>query len=150
MSPPRKPTKLKLIQGTARKCRLNPDEPTPDVEIPGIPHHLSKEARAEWRRITPILEEHGIISQLDMVALAMYCQSWGDHVQAENMIRRNGKMLKNEKTGIMYPSPWLKVSRESKEIARKLLKDFGLTPADLSRVSGKKKEPKGKARLDFL
>ena len=149
MGRPRKPTELKLIQGTAQKCRMNPNEPKPDVDIPDTPHHLSKPAREEWARITPLLKDLGLISQLDLVELSFYCQAWGDHVQAENMIRRNGKVLKDAK-GRLYISPWVKHSKESKELAHKFLVEFGLTPASRSRVSGKKKEPEKKKRLDFL
>lgn len=149
MGRPRKPTKLKLIQGTAQPCRLNPNEPQPDVDIPDIPHHLSKPARDEWRRITPLLKDMGLISHMDMAELVMYCGAWGDYVQAENMIRRNGKVLKTDK-GIQFVSPWVKISKESKLMAHKFLVEFGLTPASRTRVSGKKKEAEKKKRLDFL
>ena len=43
------PTHLKMVRGTLQKCRMNPDEPTPDPEIPDAPPHLSPEKRKIWR-----------------------------------------------------------------------------------------------------
>ena len=83
MARPTKPTILKLVTGTAKPGRLNPDEPQPDIQIPTAPHHLSKYAREEWNRIAPILEDMGLVSESDRSALAMYCQARGDHVKAE-------------------------------------------------------------------
>jgi len=145
MGRPRKPTQLKLIQGTAQPCRINPDEPKPDIDIPEIPHHLSKPARDEWRRITPILKSMGLISHMDLAELTMYCGAWGNYIAAENAMRRNGGMVVDGKV-----SPWVKISKESKLLAHKFLVEFGLTPASRTRVSGKKQEPMKKKRLDFL
>lgn len=145
MARPKTPTKLKLLKGTAQPCRTNRNEPEPETEVPDIPHHLSKEARQEWNRITPLLEAMGLVAQIDMTSLAMYCQSWGDHVKAENMIRRNGAVIKGAK-GSLVKSPWVGMSKDARLIAHKFLVEFGLTPASRSRVSGKKKEAKKESK----
>ena len=150
------PTKLKLLKGTGQKCRMNPDEPQPPTEIPQPPTHLSPDARKEWKRITPLLKELGIISEIDMTSLAMYCQSWGEHVKAEREIKKTGGQViaeKDEEGKILRlaKNPWLSVSKDARLLAHKFLVEFGLTPASRSRVSGKKKaEPEKKKRLDFL
>ena len=59
------PTHLKMVRGTLQKCRMNPDEPTPDPEIPDAPPHLSPEAREEWERLALELYELGILSTID-------------------------------------------------------------------------------------
>ena len=70
------PTHLKMVRGTLQKCRMNPDEPTPDPEIPDAPPHLSPEAREEWERLALELYELGILSTIDRAALAAYCQAY--------------------------------------------------------------------------
>src|SRR3990167_6300738 len=73
-----KPTALKLLEGNPGKLALNlSDGVNPRIEVPTAPKHLSPEARKEWKRITPLLEELGLISGLDRAALGLYCQSVG-------------------------------------------------------------------------
>ena len=73
-----KPAALKLLEGNPGKRSLNLAEGiNPRVEIPSAPKHLGIEARKEWKRITPILDELGLISGLDRAALALYCQAVG-------------------------------------------------------------------------
>jgi|GEM_PF-3314011 len=43
-----KPSGLKLVTGTDRADRANPDEPQPDAACPKPPDHLGNEARVEW------------------------------------------------------------------------------------------------------
>jgi len=142
------PTPLKLVTGTARSDRINPDEPEVEVKIPVPPKHLSKEANEEWRRMAPLLQDMGLISENDRAAFAMYCAAWGDHVKAENMIRKKGHVIVTT-NGNEIQSPWVSISNTAKLNAFKFLTEFGLTPASRSKVSVTKKEkkPEGKERF---
>lgn len=142
MPPKVKPTILKLVSGTARADRTNKNEPTPEIGIPTPPHHLSKHAGEEWRRISPLLEDMGLVSEADRSALAMYCQAWGDHVKAEYMIRKSGHVITTT-NGNIIQSPWVGISNKAKLTAHKFLVEFGLTPASRSKVSSS--DPAGKS-----
>lgn len=73
-----KPAALKQFEGNPGKRALNlADGVNPRIEVPTAPRHLSKEAAKEWKRITPHLEELGLISAIDRAALALYCQAYG-------------------------------------------------------------------------
>lgn len=73
-----KPAALKALEGNPGKRALNLSEGVnPLVTVPSAPKHLGIEARKEWKRITPLLEELGLISGLDRAALALYCQAVG-------------------------------------------------------------------------
>lgn len=73
-----KPAALKALEGNPGRRTLNlSDGVNPRVEIPAAPKHLGREAAKEWKRITPLLEELGLISGLDRAALALYCQTYG-------------------------------------------------------------------------
>lgn len=79
-----KPAALKLLEGNPGKRALNlSDGVNPRVEIPSAPKHLGIEARKEWKRITPLLEDLGLISGLDRAALSLYCQSVGRMAELE-------------------------------------------------------------------
>lgn len=145
----RKPTALKLVKGTAQPCRMNPNEPQPDITIPEAPHHLSKYARAEWNRMAPLLEAMGLISEEDRSAFAMYCQHYGRHVKAEYMIRKHGEIEKTT-NGNIIQSPWVSISNTASREAHKLLSAFGMTPADRSKVHAKEKQKKTDPKERFF
>ena len=128
----RKPTQLKVLQGTARRDRLNPDEPCPDVESPEPPDFLLPAARDEWDRIVPILIDLKMISKTDQVAIALYCQTWGRILEVENILK--GDL--DADTHLKY----LRISNSLNDQARKFITEFGLSPASRSRVSVIKKE----------
>ena len=65
-----KPTSLKVLEGNPGKRQLNPNEPKPDASIPKCPAWLSKEAKREWKRLVPFLEQAGLLTQVDRAAFA--------------------------------------------------------------------------------
>lgn len=146
-----KPTALKLLEGNPGKRALNlADGVNPRIEIPSAPRHLGKEARKEWRRITPLLEELGLISGLDRAALALYCQAVGRLSELEEAF--NGMVAKHESDGLSYPDAVFAASRsqtpsgyEQQSVIVQLigahrlqvhrhLAHFGLSPAARARV----------------
>ena len=147
-----KPTALKLILGNPGKRSLNlADGVNPRVEIPSYPKHLSLAARKEWRRITPLLEELGLVSGLDVAALALYCQSYGRLVELEMAF--NGRVALQVDQGVaLYdavlatstgttPSGYQQQSvivqliRSHREEVNRYLAHFGLSPAARARVT---------------
>jgi len=81
---------LHLVDGTLRKHRHgsvaevraevteNRGEP-----VPSAPRWLSREARAEWRRVAKKLHKRGDLGSMDRSALAAYCQAWSEFMDAE-------------------------------------------------------------------
>jgi phage terminase small subunit len=65
-----KPNVIKLITGNPGRRPLNKREPKPRPGIPSCPSHLSLTAKAEWRRIVPLLSECGLVTEIDRAALA--------------------------------------------------------------------------------
>ncbi|MFC3616081.1 phage terminase small subunit P27 family, partial [Lutimaribacter marinistellae] len=63
--PKPKPTRLKLLQGTARKHRLARAEPEPETVSPTPPDHLAGPALEEWGRVVAEMVRLGIMSRLD-------------------------------------------------------------------------------------
>lgn len=154
MPNPRKPTPLKIVEGTARADRLNPNEPKPPVSIPSCPSGLSAGAKAEWRRIAPALEDMGLLSQIDRAALAGYCELYARWQKAEREIQKpaakGGGEVVTTPNGSLQVSPWVSISRAALSEMRKFASEFGLTPASRSKVSAeppKKEEKDGKGRF---
>lgn len=147
-----KPTALKLLEGNPGKRALDLSAGiNPRVEIPSPPKHLSKEALREWKRITPLLEELGLISGLDRTALALYCQAQGRLYELENAFAAKVKLLVDQQ-GLDYAEAVYQVShavtpsgyaqqsvitqliKSSREQVNRYLMHFGLSPAARGRV----------------
>ena len=146
-----KPVALKLLEGNPGKRALDlSDGVNPRVEIPSAPKHLGIEARKEWKRITPLLEELGLVSGLDRTALALYCQAVGRLAELETAF--NGKVARLVDGGQAYadavyeasysvtPSGYAQQSvivqliRSAREQVNRYLMHFGLSPAARGRV----------------
>jgi hypothetical protein len=71
------PTALKLLKGTAKKCRLNGEEP---VSLPGAlcPPHIQGTAREMWKRWAPVYEAMGCLREADTLAFAAWMQIEAD------------------------------------------------------------------------
>ena len=134
MGRPRTPTALKVVKGTAQACRMNKNEPKPPPGLPSCPPHLSDEAKAEWRRITPKLKEMRLLSHVDRAALAGYCELWARWQKAEKMIQESGEVITTP-NGSLQVSPWISIAHRSLVELRKFASEFGLSPASRSKVS---------------
>lgn len=145
------PAALKVLQGNPGKRALDLSAGVnPRVEVPSAPRHLSPEARKEWKRITPLLEELGLISGLDRTALALYCQAVGRLTELE--VAFNGKVSRLVAEGAKYedavyqasyavtPSGYAQQSvivqliKSAREQVNRYLMHFGLSPAARGRV----------------
>lgn len=106
------------------------------VGIPDCPETLIGDARAEWDRITPLLEALGLISSIDMAALTLYCDAWGDFLRAQRKLEALGDdgYVMNTSSGYKQIGPWLSIKNRAAEAVNKYKQEFGLSPADWSRV----------------
>lgn len=139
-----KPTALKIREGNPGKRPLNQNEPTPQTLAPSRPSHLAGEAKKEWDRIVPELLELGLLSRVDRVALACYCESWGLYLKALAKLRKDGEVTTTA-NGNSVQSPWMGIANTQKKLAHKFLVEFGLTPSTRSRLSVKDGPVKSKA-----
>ena len=65
MGRPKKPTSLKILQGSANAKRAAKTEPRPIAKAPLCPSWLSAEAKSHWEEITDKLEPLGLATSLD-------------------------------------------------------------------------------------
>ena len=129
-----KPTALKILYGNPGKRRLNKNEPKPPLEIPDPPDHLNDVAKKEWFRITKLLSQLGLISQLDMAGVAAYCVAFDRWAQAEKKVAKHGFIVMSPDKKFPMTSPYLSVAERAMEAMRKMLSEFGLTPSSRARL----------------
>ena len=132
--PPKKPTKLRLLEGNPSKRPLPKNEPEPDPTMPQCPDWLMDDAKHEWKRVAPELNRIGLLTIVDQTALAGYCQSYARWKKAEEeikLLKNTIYPLKDEGGNIkgfqQYPQYGI-VNQCLKQI-RAFCSEFGLTPA---------------------
>ena len=131
-----KPTQLKELEGNPGKRRLNASEPHPPVPdvVPYAPKFLNEDARGEWNRMVNILLGLGLYTEVDHAALAMYCQAWGRWVIAERKLTVEGEIITGVEGG-KCQNPWRYEANKAQDQMRRMLAEFGLTPASRARLS---------------
>jgi P27 family predicted phage terminase small subunit len=155
MPRPRKPTKLKKLEGNRGKRPLNENEPEPQGKTTP-PKWLNRHAKNEWKRIVPELEALGLATKVDRASLAAYCQVYGRWVEVENKINEltskatesggdasNAYLLKTQ-AGNVIISPLLSVANRCLEQMHTFANEFGLSPVSRSRITATAK-PKEEA-----
>ena len=134
--PPPKPTRLKALAGNPGKRPLNRREPVPlkPDKPPYAPRFLTGEAQKEWHRMVRLLMGLGLYTEVDMMALAMYCQAAGRWIQMETALDHEDPILVTDK-GYEYQNPRFALAAKYWDQMRKMLSRFGLSPADRTRLS---------------
>jgi P27 family predicted phage terminase small subunit len=143
----KKPTHLKLVTGTARKSRLNPMEPMPDLARPLPPEELMDEAKVEWGRVVDELYLLGILTRVDRAVLAAYCQAYGRWVRAERTLAQMAA-ADNQSRGVLITANGNVIQNPIIGIANKAMADcvryaaeLGMTPSARSRVEARPPGP---------
>lgn len=144
-----KPTTVKLLAGNPGHRALNEAEPTPPSGVPDCPAHLNDEARAEWFRTCALLKEMNLLSKADRAALAAYCVTYSRWVEAEQMVKKYGMIVKSPVKEFPMKSPYLCIAEGAMEQMRRLLVEFGLTPSSRTRVKAAEGGP-GSRLEEFL
>ncbi len=128
------PTRIKMLTGNRGKRPLGDREPEPKVRIPDKPAVLYGAAAEEWDRITELLYDLGLVTEIDRAALAAYCQCYGRWVQAEEQLKAEGLIIKTS-TGYPIQSLYLSIANKALEQMKKFLVEFGMTPSSRTRVT---------------
>jgi P27 family predicted phage terminase small subunit len=137
-----KATIIKLVTGNPGRRPLNAQEAKTQVAIPSPPELLKGEALREWRRITVLLKDVGLIAQLDRAILAGYCKAWERWIECEKMLETTGLIIKAPNGYPMY-SPYLAASNKALDQVRQYAEQIGLSGSSRSRI--KANEPPGGA-----
>ncbi|MFT4171768.1 MAG: phage terminase small subunit P27 family [Rhodocyclaceae bacterium] len=134
------PANVHVLQGNAskRSAASLTDTLRPPTATPAAPAHLSDDARAEWDRVTPLLAAMGLIAEMYMTPLAVYCQAWGRYVAAERKLAELGErgLVENTPSGYKQMGVWLQISNRAAEQMKTFASEFGMTPSAIARVSG--------------
>lgn len=146
-----KPTALKVLEGNPGKRPLPKNEPKPAPLAPKCPAWLHKDAKKEWKRVAPQLERLGMLTSLDMAALAGYCQAYARYKEAEEFLNKHGTTypvwereqdgkIKYDDSGepiLRQVQPWPQAILANKMLQqiRAFCTEFGFSPSARNRLS---------------
>ena len=100
--------------------------PQPPLGKPRMPSHLDATAKAEWKRVLPMLDEMGVTSKIDGTLLAVYCVYYSRWVKAEEALEKEG--FTAETSGADKQSPWVGIANISVQFMREAMDQLGMTP----------------------
>jgi P27 family predicted phage terminase small subunit len=144
-----KATVLKLITGNPGRRPLNAKEAKPLVVIPDPPDMLIGEALKEWKRVTVLLAEVGLIAKLDRAIIAGYCMAWSRWVECEQLLKDTGLIVKAPNGYPMY-SPYLSASNKALDQVRQFSEQIGLSGSSRSRIKADKPDDDADPAEAFL
>jgi P27 family predicted phage terminase small subunit len=106
-------------------------DPDPIAQVLPAPGWLSKDAKAEWRRIMPLLVERRILTDADMGSVENYCVAIGQVRELERAIKAGGFVI--ETTRGPRANPAVKLQADAMSRSLRLAAELGLTPVSRSR-----------------
>lgn len=101
----------------------------PVTEVPNPPTYMSKDAKAEWRRVAPILiRERKTLTEADLATLENYCLATGTMRQAQRILNVEGLVTAQGKR-----HPAFGIMNAAQTTQRLCAAELGLTPVSRSR-----------------
>lgn len=156
-----KPIHLHLLEGNKNRLtkkqieqRLEAEQrlkPKSDKIKP--PTWLDATAKKEFKRIASELMELDLLTNIDVNALAAYCDAYSDYVKCTQIIQEEGLMVEYTNKAAetnKVPHPLLTKKKQLYEQMRSIASEFGLTPAARAKIAIPKREEKPKSEEELL
>lgn len=138
---PRKPTHLKVVAGTAQKCRINKDEPKAKGGWPVAPEWLSARSSTIFDETCRRMSGMGTLSEEWADVIADYASCVEEIEITTGIIEDLGRTYTTTtQTGdtMFRPRPEVAMRSDAMRRAQALRAELGIGPASKSRVSAGK------------
>jgi P27 family predicted phage terminase small subunit len=150
-----KPTNLKVLTGNPGRRPLNENEPSYPLSSLDPPDQLDDLAVAEWRRLVPILEAGGVLTDVDTATLTAYCGVYSTFMKAEQALSELAArdttfdgLLVRTKNGNLIQNPLLGVRNTALDKMLKCAVELGMTPSSRSRIAADPGRSGGRKRTE--
>ena len=143
MPNPPVPFPLKVLRGNPGKRPMKPEpQPEQQPDVPEPPPFITGYAADEWWRTAPELHRLGLLTRIDVPALAAYCHAFGQwRMAAESLAKMqandpimNGMIIKT-KYGDAAMNPLVSIARKHAADVIRYASEFGLTPVARTRLA---------------
>jgi P27 family predicted phage terminase small subunit len=132
------PQQKKVLKGTFRHDRANPQSPEPEPDAPKSPTWLPQEAGEYFGILKERLDALNLASRSHTEMMALAAQRLAEIDQLNQQIREEGHTYKTTNTqgDVSYkPNPAVGQRNEAMRHLQSLLAEFGLSPASINKVS---------------
>jgi len=145
------PDAIKEAQGTLKKSRVNNSQAVFEVPeaFPKPPSTMNLYGKRLWRELGPQLKEAGLYSSGDYTALELLCMAYGDMVAARKALMKSGNIVITDKATV-YQHPNVGIANTAWKQVKDMLTQFGLTPAERTRVKALSPNDKSLSLADSL
>ena len=137
--PPKKPTALKIVQGTAQPSRINPDEPVPTGPLGAPPKRMRAEGKRRWRWLS---ESAWWLTDADRGCAEQYCDRWALYRDAQKAIGHFG-MIYEGKEGYTMINAALSAYTNCEKALMQLGGKLGLDPSSRADIVAPKRDQPG-------
>ncbi len=133
MGRPPKPAELRVLEGNRghRPIALPPKPPTATVRCPSL---LDAVAKAEWRRVAPLLRRMRMLTSLDVAMLTGYCSAWSEFSHATEVLNAKG-MTFTTPSGYKQQRPEVGIAHRALLNLRLFAGEFGMSPSARMRLA---------------
>ncbi|KAB7669183.1 phage terminase small subunit P27 family [Plesiomonas shigelloides] len=141
-----KPTHLKVVTGNPGNRKLNDHEPKPRREVLSPPEHLTDWGKMAWVKVSLLLDDMGVLTVADSLALERLCDIYADILQLRETIAIEGRTYTTKtQMGdfLIKANPAVAMLADADRRFKSYLVEFGLTPAARTKVKvdgGEEKE----------
>ena len=101
------------------------------TSVPKVPAWLGKDAKAEWRRVAPILVARRVLTAADLGTLESYCTATGIVREAQRVLNAKGLVIDTPAGPKRHPA--IGIQNAAMATARQCAAELGLTPYARSR-----------------
>lgn len=139
-------SEIEQRQASENKVKPNTDKVKPPIWLDAV-------AKKEFKRLVAELVQVDLISNVDVNALATYCDAYSDYVQCTKIIHEEGLMVEYTNKAAetnKVPHPLLTKKKQLHEQMKSLATEFGLTPSARAKIAIPKKEEKEPSALERM
>lgn len=113
------------------------------------PEFLSPVGQAEWDRVSRELLAIGLLTHIDLAALAAYCAAYSRWENAEQKLKwMNGDELSETPNGFKQQNAYIGIANRSLELMHKFMTEFGMTPVSRMRLGHQRPPADGNGATD--
>lgn len=91
-----------------------------------IPVDIEDEAKTYIQDVLKMLEENGVMEDVDTAALTMLARNYSMFIKASKQIEKDGLTVISDR-GNLSPHPAIKIAKDAQTQAMKVMAEFGLT-----------------------
>jgi P27 family predicted phage terminase small subunit len=113
------------------------------------PRWLSKAAKAEWRRVAPLLLEQSALLETDLAILGAYCSNFAGFLECKALVEQQGPVLTVEaqtrtgKSSKPIRNPAVQLMFDYQRAMLTAAAKLGFSPLDRERIEGSEQPDDG-------